>query len=312
MGIIQSFISEAIPPESEFSVEDIPDLTGKVIIVTGGNAGIGKSTVKALLTHNAKVYLAARNEEKAQLAIDDIECQIGKKALFLRLNLADLLSVKAAAQEFMRQESRLHVLFNNGGVMATPHEQLTTQGYDLQFGTNVLGHMYFTQLLLPTLLLGAKFSPDGKARVVTTSSSGHLFGFLDFSTFKDGPGRNRRSTSFFYLQSKFGNVVFANELARRYGDKGIVSVSLNPGNIDTGLYQHLPKLFLAIAKILWLYAPDHGALTQLWAGTSAEGGNLNGKYLIPWARIGKPKTSSTDPELGKQLWKWLEDQVENI
>ena len=137
-----------------------------------------------------------------------------------------------------------------------PVDQLTADGYDLQFGTNCLGHFYFTKLLLPLMIESAKSSPDHKARVVNTSSSAHMFTTLNFEAFKDGPQRKKMQKERLYCQSKFvcdsllllwyrwltdlhqGNVVFAKELARRYGDQGIVSTSLNPGNLATDLQRH--------------------------------------------------------------------------
>ncbi|KAF5343488.1 hypothetical protein D9758_015647 [Tetrapyrgos nigripes] len=209
-----------IPPKATWSTAQIPDLSGKVMIVTGGNTGIGKDTIEALLEHNAKVYMASRNTEKAMAAIEDLKTKTGKEALFLKLDLADLKSVKAAAEEFMSKEKELHVLFNNGGVMFCPMEMVTAQGYDLQFGTNVLGHFYFTKLLLPVLLSTAETTKN-PVRVVNTSSVGHvMFTKLDFNSFKDGPARKRLGKYLLYGQSKFGNIVFSNELVRRYGDKG--------------------------------------------------------------------------------------------
>jgi retinol dehydrogenase-12 len=105
------------------------------------------------------------------------------------------------------KEKELHVLFNNGGVMVPPIEQLTEDGYDLQFGTNVLGHYYFTMLLLPALFAGTKTSGDGKARVVNTSSSTHMFSNMNFDTFADGPARKKAGTQTLYSQSKHVRVV---------------------------------------------------------------------------------------------------------
>ncbi|KAF8158077.1 NAD(P)-binding protein [Crassisporium funariophilum] len=313
MGGILSLISQTFPPQSKFNVEDIPDLTGKVIIVTcRKNGGIGKETAKALLLHNAKVYIAARSQEKVEQAIRDLKAQTGKEAIFLKLDLSDLPSVKAAAEEFMSKEKELHVLFNNAGVMMPPVDQVTKQGYDLQFGTNVLGHYYFTKLLLPTLLETAKTSPDGKARVVNTSSTGHLMtNVVDFNTLKDGPPRIKKGTNILYAQSKFGNVLLSNELARRYGDQGLVSTSLNPGNLKSDLQRHLPFWQNALLQPI-LYQASYGALTQLWAGTSPQAAELNGKYLIPWARVGSPNPRTDDPKLAGELWKWMDEQVENI
>ncbi|KAF8799007.1 NAD(P)-binding protein [Phlegmacium glaucopus] len=312
MGLVASFISQSFPPESKFNVRDIPDLSGKVIIVTGANTGIGKETAKALLAHNAKVYIAVRSEEKAKSAIDELKEQTGKEAIFLKLDLANLHSIKTAAEDFMSKEKELHVLFNNAGVMVPPVEQVTVQGYDLQFGTNVLGHFYFTKLLLPTLLAAAKTSPDGKARIVNTSSLGHIFSSgLDFNTFKDGPARKKKGIQTLYAQSKLGNVHVSNEFAKRYGEQGIVSTSLNPGNIKSDLQRHIsPFEYLMVAFLL--QPLPYGALTQLWVGTSPEGAELNGKYLIPWARVGKATSVANDPKLSGELWTWLEEQVKDV
>ncbi|KAH7885820.1 hypothetical protein F5I97DRAFT_1158984 [Phlebopus sp. FC_14] len=311
MGIIPSWVREAVPPKSTFSVEDIPDLTGKVIIVTGASTGIGKETAKGLLAHGAKVYIAARNQSQSEETIRQLKQETGNEAVFLKLDLANLKAVKAAAEEFLSKETQLHVLFNNAGVMVPPVELLTADGYDLQFGTNVLGHFYFTKLLIPTMIATAEPSVDGKVRVVTTSSSGHLFGDLNFDTFKDSPAR-KISSNLLYCQSKFGNIVFAKELARRYGHMGIVSTSLNPGNIKSDLQRHVPVIARFILDIFFLYDTPKGALTQLYAGTAPAAAELNGKYLVPWARLGSPRKKTQDPELGKRLWDWLEEQVKDV
>ncbi|TFK74636.1 NAD(P)-binding protein [Pluteus cervinus] len=311
MGIVASMISESFPPKSKFNVSDIPDLSGKVMIVTGGNTGVGKETVKALLQHNAKVYLAGRSQDRCQTAITDLKNETGKEAIFLRLDLGDLQSVKTAAAEFQSKEEQLHTLFNNAGVMVPPIDQLTAQSYDLQFGTNVLGHFYFTKLLLPTLLETAKAEPVFKARVVNTSSSASVMGSLNFATFKDSPARQKLGTQRLYAQSKFGNVVVAQELTRRYGDQGLVSTSLNPGNLNSDLQRHLSSVVANVLSLI-LYDVSYGALTQLWAGTSTEGANFGGQYLIPWARQGKVGAQAGSPEVGKELWKWLDEQVEQF
>ncbi|KAJ7675718.1 NAD(P)-binding protein [Mycena polygramma] len=310
MGLLLSAINQSLPPKSKFSVNDIPDLSGQVIIVTGGNSGVGKETVKALLQHNAKVYIAARSEEKARDAIKDLKSETGKEAEFLHVDLADLHSIKRAAAEFNQKETQLHVLFNNGGVMVPPIEQLTAQNIDLQFGTNVLGHFYLTKLLLPTLLATA--TAGNVARVINTSSLvSYAASGIDFNTVKDSPARKKVGTGKLYSQSKFGNVVLSNELQRRYGDQGLVSVALNPGNLKTELQRHLGGFTRSITN-LTLYPVSYGALTQLWAGTTEEGKTLGGKYLIPWARVGKANPATADPETGKALWTWLEEQVANI
>ncbi|KAJ7153072.1 NAD(P)-binding protein [Mycena crocata] len=308
-----STLSKLFPPKPKFSVNDIPDLTGQVIIVTGGNSGVGKETVKALLQHNAKVYVAARSEEKAKAAIVDLKSVTGKQAEFLQLDLADLHSVKRAAAEFNQRETELHVLFNNGGVMDPPIEQLTAQKFDLQFGTNVLGHFYFTRLLLPTLLATA--ASKGLARVINTSSlSAEMSGLkngINFNTVTDTPERRKTPTNSLYAQSKLGNIMLSNELARRYGTQGIMSTSLHPGNLKTELGRHHGPIFLLFIRLL-VYPVPYGALTQLWAGTTAEGATFNGKYLIPWARMGKTPPEALVPGAAESLWTWMEKQVADI
>ncbi|CAE6443934.1 unnamed protein product [Rhizoctonia solani] len=321
MGNIYSAYTMAYPPKALFTVEQIPDLTGQVIIVTGGNTGIGKETCKALLEKNAKVYLAARSKSKADEAIKWLKNQTnGKVATFLELDLAHLASIRKAAEDFQRQvkyQHELHVLFNNAGVMSPPVDQRTTDGYDLQFGTNVLGHYFFTSLLLPTLIHTAKNSPvaQGHTRVVNTSSMGAFWApkkgiiWEALGTDADSVQACKKlGTNWLYCQSKLGNVIFSNELARRYGEQGIISSSVHPGIINTELPRHLPQLFAGIYS-LFLYPASQGALTQLWAGTTPEGLNYSGKFLIPWARVGDTPPGAGDEKLAEKLWTWLEEQV---
>ncbi|KAF8266753.1 NAD(P)-binding protein [Lactarius quietus] len=330
MGGILSVFKQSFPPKPTWGVNNIPDLTGKVIIVTGGNTGVGKETVKQLLTHNAKVYLAARSAQKANEAIAELKDETGKEAIFLQLDLSDLLAVRKAAQEFLSKENHLHVLINNAGVMVTPKEQVTAQKYDLQFGTNVIGAgpWLFTKLLLPALFAATDASPSQeKARVVTVSSSAnYLTKGLDFYAFADGPERTKYSELELYNKSKFGNVVVARELARRHGDK-IVSTSLHPGNIRTDLLRHISwwknalyvrssityggKPLAEFAQYWIMYPPSYGALTQLYCATSPATADVNGKYFIPWARAGEPNKATLDPQLGERLWSWLENETKN-
>ncbi|CAE6380524.1 unnamed protein product [Rhizoctonia solani] len=313
-----NIFSQSFPPKSLFTVEQIPDLTGQVIIVTGGNAGVGKETCKALLNKNAKVYLAARSKSRADDAIEWLKAETnGKAPIFLELDLGNLDSIRKAAEEFKSKEQELHILFNNAGVMVPPVEQRTSDGYDLQFGTNVLGHYFFTTLLLPTLIHTAKNSPlaHGHARVINTSSSAVYFvpkSGITWETLGTDASSiaacKELGTNALYAQSKLGNVLFSNELAKRYADQGIISSSLNPGNLQTDLQRHLPWLVSKIMS-LGLYPASHGALTQLWSGTSPDGESHNGKFLIPWARVGDAGPSSHDEKLAENLWNWLEEQV---
>ncbi|KAG8975852.1 hypothetical protein FRB90_009407 [Tulasnella sp. 427] len=252
--------------------------------------------------------MAARSKDKAEAAIAELKELTGKDALFLQLDLANLDSVTKSANDFMSKEPALHILFNNGGVMVPPADQLTADGYDLQFGTNVLGHAHFTLCLLPVLLEGARTSSDGKARVINTASNAaDLINKLDYDTFRDGPKRKKMGRMDLYNQSKLGNVIFSNELAKRYGDQGILSHSLNPGTIKTDLQRHAPSFLLG--ALGWMLHPvEMGPLTQLYAGTSPETIKTNGGYFIPWARPRAAPKASLNPEVGPKLWDWIEEQ----
>ncbi|KIK97831.1 hypothetical protein PAXRUDRAFT_9936, partial [Paxillus rubicundulus Ve08.2h10] len=261
-----------------------------------------------LLAKNAKVWIACRDVSKGEAALKELKERTGRDAHLLKLNLSNLKSIKNSAEDFLRQESQLHILFNNAGVMNSPVEMITDDGYDLQFGTNVLGHFYLTKLLLPILISTAKSSPEGTVRVVNTASNGHLLGGLEFDTFKDGPKRRADETNRLYGQSKTGNIIFSAELHRRYRDQGIISISLNPGGIRTELGRHLSSFVQRLSHMM-LWDISYGPLTQLYAGTSPEAAKIGGQYLIPWARVGTPRADTQDPQLGKELWTWLEEQV---
>ncbi|KAH9037554.1 NAD(P)-binding protein [Lactarius hengduanensis] len=309
MGSTVSVLQQTFPSKPKWGVNDIPDLTGRVIIVTGSNTGIGKETVKQLLAHNAKVYLAARSAQKANEAIAELKNETGKEAIFLQLDLSDIPAVRKSAQEFLSKESQLHVLINNAGVMMAPKEQITAQKYDIQFGTNVIGHWLFTQLLLPALFAATDASPSHeKARVVTVSSAAnYLTKGIDFDAIVDGPKRVQYNEYELYNKSKFGNVVVARELARRYGDK-IVSTSLNPGNTRTVLERDMPGWQRTI--LTWItYPVSYGALTQLHCATAPSAADANGKFFIPWARLDKPNKTALDPQVGEKLWSWLENET---
>ncbi|TFK99249.1 NAD-P-binding protein [Pterulicium gracile] len=312
------------PPKSLFLPErDMPDLTGFVTMVTGGYAGIGYQTVKALLKKNAKVYIAGRSRTKAEEAIGKLRNEVNGRvdAHFLELDLGNLKSVKRAVGDYTNRESKLHILFNNGGVMHPPLESLTSDGYDDQFGINVLGHFYFTKLLLPILLATAAqpsprpFSgPTCRVRVVNTSSIAHYNATgIDFSIVRGhSEKRNKVGIEALYGQSKLANVIFAQELHKRYGDMGIVSTSLHPGIVKSELQRNFGGFQKCFMKIMPYTAESHGPLTQLWAGTSPETETYGGKYFTAWARLGEPSPKAGDARLGEELWNWLEDQVKDI
>ncbi|KAH9913272.1 uncharacterized protein B0H18DRAFT_888611 [Fomitopsis serialis] len=315
MGTVFSLYQQSFPPKPRWLVKDIPDQTGKVVLITGGNTGLGLETAKALIAKNAKVYITSRDEQRGSDAIDELKRTSNNAEVFLiQCDLSDLRSVKAAAENFLSKETQLHILFNNAGIMFPPMSELTKQGQDLQFGVNVIGHYYLTKLLLPAMLATVSNETGGKARVVNTSSSAMLLapsGGINYDTLVDGPARRKFDNVKLYQQAKAGTVIFSTELARRYGDRGIVSISLNPGNIRTGIQRYVVGLQAKILDFV-LYDKAVGVLTQLFAGTAPEAEDLNGKYLIPFARVGSARKDLLDASAGVKLWDWLEAQTQGV
>lgn len=195
--------------------------------------------------------------------------------------------------------------------MAAPIDRLTKDSYDLQFGTNVLGHFHLTSLLLPALL--ASPSP----RVVNVSSIGHRITHsrgIQFETLK-GPKQGTwiPILSFierykFYGQSKLGNLLHANELARRYKDNGLVAISVHPGFVKTDLMRNHSSLFTRLTQTLSI-TPEQGAITQLYATNAPEAKKFSGKYLVPYATEQVPTRFAQDQGLAKKMWEWCESEL---
>ncbi|KAJ7486350.1 NAD-P-binding protein [Mycena galericulata] len=311
-----SILAHLFPPKFQ-PERDIPDLTGKVTLVTGGNTGIGYETVKQLLLKNAKVYLAARSPEKAAAAIKRLESETKNTAIFIQLDLADLPSVRKAAESFLAQESKLDLLFNNGGVMISPTDQLTAQGYDLQFGTNVIGHFFLTELLLPALTKSYDES-KAPARIINTSSVGHQFApgeGIDFVSLKGGPERDawvKKSGDFMklYGESKIGNIYVSNYFAKTYSDV-LVSCALHPGGIKTELQRHAAGWMQVTGNALAYPAPL-GAYTQLWGATIATPAQINGQYLVPWGEVGKADKRAMDTKMEEEVIHYIKEQVKGF
>lgn len=228
MPSIYRAYTQALPPKPHFTEKDIPDLSGKVVIVTGSSAGVGREVAQVLYGKNATVWVAARNEEKSLKAIEGIKQQhpSSQGALkFLKLDLADLSTISASAKEFLAAENELHLLFNNAGVMTPPEGSVTKQGYELQLGTNCLGHFLFTKQLTPLLKSTAKNAPKDSVRVVWVSSSA-----ADGLSPKNGieldnlDYHESRSILFKYGVSKAGNYYQNTEFAKRLKQDSVLSV----------------------------------------------------------------------------------------
>jgi len=307
--------AQAFPPSPEWSVEQIPDLTGKVAIVTGGNVGLGKDTCRHLLTKGCTVWLAARSQSKAQDAIAELKKETGKEALFLALDLNDLKAVQASADKFKSQSTALHILVCNAGVMVPPVEDLTAQGYDLQFGVNVLGHFLFIQKLLP--LLKSTSNSVVETRVVWVASSvQYLFRNppVKFENLTDTPSRTKLGKRQLYCQSKFITVMLNYHLAKLLAEdstSNVISITLDPGNIVTDLQRHVPPLVRMIMNWLILHPISKGVLSQVFAATDPEAAQYNGKYLRPWARLGEPHPETKNTAEQRRLWDYCMTAIQD-
>lgn len=260
-----------------WTTANIPDLTGKVMIVTGANIGLGFETAKEFARKGAQTVMACRNMDKAQTARESILSEIPQaQAEIMQLDLSSLASVHQFADAFKAKYERLDVLANNAGIMMTPYGS-TKDGFEQQFGTNHLGHFALTGLLLDTLLA----TPG--ARVVNVSSSGHRMGVMDFDDlmFAGGKGYTGRSG---YGRSKLANILFTYELQRRFEAAGVDAMALaaHPGGSNTNLDQYLrDKWYFNLARPLAgvvMQSAAMGALPTIRAAVdpNARGGEYYG------------------------------------
>ncbi|KAI1135882.1 putative estradiol 17 beta-dehydrogenase [Hypoxylon sp. FL0543] len=328
MPSFQSSLAHTFPPKPQFTERDIPDLEGKVYIVTGSNTGIGKEVSRLLYSKNAKIYIAARSETKAQQAINDIKESAPSSAgslVFLQLDLSDLRNVKAAAEKLLAQEQRLHSLFNNAGLMGSEPLQKTTQGYEVSLGVNCVGTFLFTKLLTPILAATAKAPLPSTVRVIWLSSfvcELHAHEGIGVSTDNlDYHTPVRAATR--YSLSKAGVWALGVEYGRRHGQgkDGIVSVAINPGNLRSELQRDQGLLFKILTRLL-LYPTINGAYTELYAAFSPEvvEADLSENWVGPFGRILSlrpplPKATKPESEGGTggtaKFWEWNEEQVKD-
>ncbi|KAL8992374.1 MAG: hypothetical protein Q9169_007150 [Polycauliona sp. 2 TL-2023] len=295
----------------KFNAEkDIPNLSGKVIIVTGGNNGLGKEAVLQLAKHSpARIFLAARTPSKAEAAIEEIKKAVPSATITnLKLDLCSFKSISAAAQEFKSQSSRLDILMNNAGIMATPLAE-TEEGYESQFGTNHMGHALFTKLLMPTLLKTAE-EEGSDVRIVNLSSEGHNLApgprgilFDEAELKKQGPWTR-------YGQSKLANILYTKELASQY--PSITSVAIHPGVVMTDLYAPTNMLMKYAVKLLgplMLADVPTGTLNQLWAATGKKTEMVSGTYYTPVGVSSKGSKYAQNTDLAQELWVWTEQEL---
>ena len=298
----------------DWSVTDLPDLSGRNVIVTGANSGLGFETAKALAGAGARVVMACRSAEKAQDARLAIEAAHPSAALeVLALDLASLSSVRDFAKSALDTLGPLHLLCNNAGVMALPYRK-TADGFEMQIGTNHLGHFALTGLLLDRLL------ETPGARVVNVSSTMHKIGRIDFDDLH-GEKRYRKWPA--YGQSKLANLLFTYELQRRLEAKGadLIAAAAHPGYAATNLQFAGPQMagssfmerMSGLGNRLFSQTADQGALPTLYAAAASDvkGGDYYGPSSVGemWGAPRKVPSNrrSHDRETAARLWEVSED-----
>lgn len=293
---------------TKWTATDIPDQTGRTAVITGANTGLGFETAAALAAHGARVVLAVRNLDKGKEAQARIAALTpGADVELQQLDLTSLASVRDAAEQLRSDHPSIDLLINNAGVMYTP-KSTTADGFELQFGTNHLGHFALTGLLLDRLL------PVAGSRVVTVSSLGHrIRAAIHFDDLQWERSYNRVAA---YGQSKLANLLFTYELQRRLVPGGTtVAVAAHPGGSNTELTRNLPR---PIAAASALFAPlfqdaAMGALPVLRAATDP--GVLGGQYYGPdgfaetrgYPKVVASSAQSHDAALQRRLWTVSEE-----
>ncbi|KAH6971423.1 hypothetical protein BKA56DRAFT_557242 [Ilyonectria sp. MPI-CAGE-AT-0026] len=309
--------------EPKFTEKDIPDLTGYVAIVTGGNSGIGYETTNQLALHNARVYIASRSRDRVNQAIKRMSEDANGQSLdlhFLQLDLMDLKSVKAAAEHFKTQEPRLDILINNAGVMTVPY-QLTVDGFESQWQVNYVAPHVLTSSLIPLLLsTAATAGTKDRVRVVNVASDAAFFGpkVIHFDDVNMTSTKGMMELWQRYGHSKQASIRDAKELNDRFSSLGVTAYSLHPGIVRSNLQSHdttvVGTVVRAVIKVTPHSTPLEGAYNSLFSATSPLAPTMGqGKFFIP---VGKLESQAdnwlNDVETNGRLWQWGEEQLARL
>jgi NAD(P)-dependent dehydrogenase (short-subunit alcohol dehydrogenase family) len=282
------------------------DLSGKTAVVTGASAGLGVETTRALAAAGAHVVMAVRDKAKGEAAAEQVRAgAAGASVELAQLDLASLDSIRTFAAWLSDRQPRIDLLINNAGVMAPPLLR-TTEGFELQMGTNHLGHFLLTNVLTPAITAAAP------ARVINLSSRGHMRSDIRW----DDP--HWRTTEYDkwegYGQSKTANILFTVELDRRLHDQGVRAFAVHPGVIMTELSRHLTRDDVGTLRSrspggrLEFKTTEQGAATTVWGATSPDLDGKGGLYLDD-CQIGEPAPYALDPDSAARLWTWSEAEV---
>ncbi|CAD6564186.1 MAG: hypothetical protein CYPHOPRED_003209 [Cyphobasidiales sp. Tagirdzhanova-0007] len=289
---------------------DIPDLAGKVILVTGGTGGLGKESVLALAKHHPRhITFTGRNAAKAEEVISLAQTNSSTTVSFIPCDLASLTSVKAAADTFLAKSyGRLDVLMCNAGIIdAAP--AVSEDGYEITFATNHLGHALLIRLLLPVLQ-----KTPGCGRIVSLTSTAFRSApkaGIAFEKLNTPMSSGFAAALINYCQSKLANILYVQELARRYPE--VTSIVVHPGSATTPMVKEMnwgTWLLIRITSPDIFLSPERGAYSQLWAATVPRDAFSNGGYYEPVGEKGKETKHMKDAELAKKLFDYTEQELQ--
>ncbi|XP_020860944.1 retinol dehydrogenase 12-like [Phascolarctos cinereus] len=273
------------------------DLTGKTAVVTGANSGIGKAVSCELARRGARVVLACRRLPEGQRALADIQKATGSRELLLQeLDLSSMASIQSFSQKLLQEEPHIHLLVNNAGVSGLPYKTLTSDGLELTFMTNYLGHFLLTNLLLKGLL-GA-----GSARVVNVSSFRHKYGFVNEQHLVGAGDPLPEHQN--YDCSKLLLILFTKELAQRLQGTGVTVNSVDPGIVKTEIMKNHTWLYRSIFWLLsvFLKTPAQGAVPVLYLSLAEELDGISGKYFNSKCNLTLPSELARDLKVAHSLW----------
>ncbi|XP_060938612.1 retinol dehydrogenase 12 isoform X2 [Limanda limanda] len=268
-------------------------LDGKTALITGANTGIGRETARDLVMRGARVIMACRDVEKGEEAAASIRAACPDGDVEVReLDLADTCSIRAFAQEFLREVNRLHILINNAGVMMCPYTK-TIDGFEMHIGVNHLGHFLLTSLLIGLLKRSAP------ARIIVVSSLAHNFGWVRFH---DLHSQGSYNSGLAYCQSKLANVMFTRELARRLKDTNVTVNSVHPGTVNSDLIRHstLMTIFMTFFST-FVKTPREGAQTSIYCAVAEELHSVSGKHFSDCAPAFVAPQGRSE-ETARRLW----------
>ncbi|KAK9471040.1 uncharacterized protein V1510DRAFT_421478 [Dipodascopsis tothii] len=323
MAQLWQTLTEVYPPEPKFTEKDLPDLSGKVYLVTGATSGIGLELARVLYWKNATVFATTRTQTAFDQAYEDIMATPARGshppssgAIFaVTMDLSDLTTIKPGVDSLLERTQHLDGVWYNAGVMEPPEGAKTVQNYELQWGVNVVAHYVLNRYLTETIINSAQDQPAGSVRVVWVASDANNFAPAEEGINWDDINYEHTQASQFtkYGQSKAGDILLGTEFAQRVTGTGVLSLSLNPGHLKTKLFREMSSWRQTLADT-FSFTPRLGAMTLIFAGFSPRISEKdNGAYFVPWGRFGTPSAKvqkGLAAGSSRRLWELLQSETE--